>query len=249
MLLYAQAAEGYRAGGFNTSGQGGQAFNAPDAGPQPYRRFQGDELVSFEAGARLSLLDGALKMRLAAFRAEWSQIQTDRLLADGLPFTANVGDGHNTGLEVEAAWLRGGLTLEGDLLINDPELSDPDPGFPIPADRHLPGIADILANASARYEWTSERGRQAWVGMDVGYVGQSSLTFDAALAPEMGGYVTSRAQAGLSGRAWRASVYVDNLFGQDGDTFAYGNPFRLRYRDAQTPQRPTTVGVVLTQQF
>jgi len=249
LLLYAQMAEGYRAVGFNTSGLPGQVFATPGQGAQPNREFKADELISYELGVRATLFADRLRVRAALFRANWSNIQSDRLLPNGLPFTANIGSGNNTGVEFEASWRSGGLSLEGDVFLNDPELSEPDPGFPIPADRHLPGIASVLINGGARYAWTFGAGWQAEAGLDLGYIGKSSLTFDAQIAPVMGGYVTSRLHLALGREAWRLSLYGDNLFGGQGDTFAFGNPFRIRRVDEATPQRPRNVGVHLSHGF
>jgi len=248
VLLYAEAAQGYRAGGFNTGGLVGQAFSAPGAGPQPYRTFAYDSLSSYEAGARLSLLDGDLKIRLAAFQARWNNIQADRLLPAGLPFTANVGDGGSSGLEFESTWTMGRYRLNTDLMLSNPELSDPDPSFPTPEDRHLPGVAGVTFNTELRSDWKT-RGLDAYWSIQAGYVGKSTLTFDAQVAPRMGGYWTSRLSAGVGDGDWKLSAYIDNLLGESGDTFAYGNPFRLRYRDQNTPQRLTTAGVTLTRGF
>lgn len=129
MVFYAQVAEGYRAGGFNTGGRIGQAFPEAGQGSQPLRQFTGDELTNIEAGARLHFLGGRLRVRAALFEAHWENIQTDQLLPSGLPFTANIGDGHNRGLEVEVVYRQGGLRLDGNLLIGDPELDRAEPDF------------------------------------------------------------------------------------------------------------------------
>jgi hypothetical protein len=65
----------------------------------------------------------------------------------------------------------------------------------------------------------------------------------------MGGYVTSSAKAGVSSGDWRASAFINNLLRQKGDTFAYGNPFRVRSFDEHSPQRPFTFGFSLTRAF
>lgn len=249
LLFYAQSAEGYRSGGFNTAGLAGQVFSTPGAGPQPYRLFKSDEMLSYEIGVRARLFDDRLRLRGALFHVTWKDIQSDRLLPNGLSFTANIGDGRNGGVELEASWRSGPWTIEGDLLLNDPELAKPDPGFPIPRDRHLSGIPNLFWNASAQRTWMLDNVRKVRAGVEIGYVGRSKLTFDAGLAPEMGGYFTSRLTAGLETARWALTAYVDNPLGQRGDTFAFGNPFRLRFIEPQTPQRPTTVGLSLRRNF
>ncbi len=248
VLLYGESAGGYRAGGFNTAGLVGQVFSPPRAGPQPYRSFDADELVNYEAGARLSLLDGDLKVRLAAFLAQWNNIQADRLLPSGLPFTANVGDGQSDGLELEATWKHRGWSLETDLSLSNPELIHPDPSFPTPADRHLPGVAGVMASTQVRRDWKMRNLNLFW-SAQAGYVGKSTLTFDATTAPAMGGYWTSRLSAGAGKGPWRLTGYIDNPLNSHGDTFAYGNPFRIRTTAESTPQAPPSAGVTLTRGF
>ncbi len=243
-LIYLQAAEGYRAGGLNTTGAPGQLFSAP-GGPEPYRAYQGDELLSLELGGNVSLLDGRLRLRAAVFEAWWTNIQSDQLLASGLPFTANIGDGRNVGLEAEAAWRSGPLTLRGDLLVNSPELDHANPAFPARADLALAGVPEFSGGVSAGYGWevgASGRievtGRYAWVG-------RSTLTFDAVTAPSMGGYSAARLAIALTEPRWMLGLAVDNPTSERGDTFAYGNPFTLRTARQLTPQRPATVSVTL----
>ena len=49
--------QGYRTGGFNTTGRITQQFNAGATGNQPNRQYRPDHLWSYEAGAKLGLLD------------------------------------------------------------------------------------------------------------------------------------------------------------------------------------------------
>lgn len=247
LLIYAQAAEGYRAGGYNTSGRTAQVFDAPGAA-QPFRRFTSDELWNYEAGVRLGLMDGALHLRAAVFRAQWRNIQADQLLPSGLPFTANLGDGHNTGVEAEAAYRRGPWRLEANVLFNDPELQTANGGVPVPQDRSLPGVARLQFGTFARYETTIASMRGV-VSLEASYVGSSQLTFDTTTAPTMGDYWTTRLSGALSGDRWTVKGWVENLLNADGDTFAYGNPFSLRIASQATPQRPLTAGFALSRSF
>lgn len=248
LLIYAQAAEGYRAGGYNTSGGTAQVFGAP-GGAQPFRRFTSDELWNYEAGARLRLLGEALRLRAAVFRAQWRNIQADQLLPSGLPFTANLGDGHNMGVEVEAAYQGGPWRLEANALFNDPELQTANAGVPVPQDRSLPGVARLQLGALARYETKIGASMRGVVSLEASYVGSSQLTFDTATAPTMGDYWTTRLSGALFADRWTLKGWVENLLNADGDTFAYGNPFNLRVTPQATPQHPLTVGLALSRSF
>lgn len=248
ITLYAQAAEGYRTAGFNTAGAPGQAFGVA-SGLQPLRRYGGDELWSYEFGARWRDPERGLAMRLAGFQADWRDIQADLLLPSGLPFTANLGDGRSRGLEAEVAWIRGGLRVAANLVAQDPELRRPAPGLPARVDSGLPGVPKLGFAASAGYERPLDSQFRLAGRVSYAYVGRSRLVFDATTAPAMGGYGDLRVSVSLAGPAATIELSIDNLLDERGDTLAYGNPFLLRRQPVATPQRPRTIGVSLSRAF
>lgn len=248
VLVYVQASEGYRAGGFNTGARPGQTYGVAAGDAQPRRAFRSDELLSYEAGARIRGWGDRLGLRLAAFAIDWRDIQSDRVADDGLPFTANIGDGTNFGLEAEAVWSDGPWQIDANLLLNDPEISEPDPGFPLPEDRHLPGVPNAIANFSIHRDLLIWR-ETGWISGSLGYVGRSDLTPTAGVSAAMGGYVTSDLAAGVVFGDWSATVRLDNVLGQHGDTFAYGNPFLVGVEDVDTPQRPRSLSLALSRSF
>jgi len=241
-MIYVQAAEGYRAGGFNTTGPPGQVFSPSDE-IEPRRRYDGDELWSLEAGGKVSLLDGRLRLRASAFQVNWKDIQSDQLLPSGLPFTANIGDGRNLGLEFEGSYRVAGLQLGANLLFNTPELEKANPAFPVRKDVSLAGVPHRAGGVTAHYD--RPLGSDMTLELDgrYAYVGHSHLTFDAATAPLMGDYATGRLAIGLSTPRWRATLALDNPTNARSDTFAYGNPFSLRSTDQVTPLRPRTLSL------
>jgi iron complex outermembrane receptor protein len=241
-LIYVQAAEGYRAGGFNTTGPPGQVFSASGQ-VEPRRRYNGDELWSLEAGGKVALMDGRLRLRAAAFQASWKDIQSDELLPSGLPFTANIGDGRNLGLELEGRYRLGGLQLGANLLINAPELEKANPNFPARKDVSLAGVPHRVGGVTAHYDWPLNSDLTLELDGRYALVGHSRLTFDATTAPPMGGYATGRLAVGLAAPRWRATLALDNPTAARGDTFAYGNPFSLRSSDQVTPLRPRTLSL------
>ena len=248
VLIYAQASEGYRAGGFNTGARPGQSYGMAAGDAQPRRAFRSDELLSYEAGARIRGWGDRLNLRLAAFAIDWRNIQSDRVADDGLPFTANIGDGTNFGLEAEGIWVDGPWRIDANLLLNDPEISDPDSGFPLPDDRHLPGVPDAIANLSVHRDLVIWR-EAGWISGSLGYVGGSDLTPSGSVSAAMGDYVTSDLAAGIAFGDWSATLRLDNVLGQHGDTFAYGNPFLVGVEDIETPQRPRSLSFAVSRTF
>ena len=248
VLVYAQAVEGYRLGGFNTAGPAGQVFAAASNGPQPDRTFRPDELWSYELGAKLSFFDGHLHLRSAAYYALWTNIQTDQFLPSGLPYTSNVGDGRDVGWELEANWAPSdNLSLAANFLLDSPELTTKNPGASSQVDIGLPGVPDVSAGMSIDYRHPLSRDLAALFSAQYAYVGSSQLTFQPSGALHMGGYSTERLSAGVEMGRSRLSLFADNPLNVRGNTFAFGNPFSAQ-RDV-TPLRPRTIGLILSTHY
>lgn len=248
LLTYVQASQGYRVGGFNGGALIDQPYGEPGVGPQPYREFQPDSLDNFEAGVRWRAFDDRLALRLAAFMVDWSAIQSDRVSPDGLPFTANIGSASNSGAELEGVWRDGPWRLDFNLMANDARLDAAEDSYPLAVDGGLPGVPNVLGAISARREG-GFRGLKGWASGSIGYVGQSTQQLTPDTVTEMGDYVTSEIAARIELGAWAATIRIDNLFGGDGDTFGYGNPFLVGRKTVVTPQRPRNLSLSLTRAF
>ncbi len=240
--LYGQVSEGYRAGGFNTAGLVGQAFASSTTGPGPERRFNGDELWNYEAGAKLSLFDGRARVRAAGFYMVWNRVQSDQLQPDGLPYTANLGDGRDFGGELEAD-IRPGAhwRLQANATLSEPDLTRPNPPFTATPDNGLPGVPTFSGAASVSYERPLGEALSLRLQGSYAYVGASRLTLDATTSAAMGNYGLGRFSAQLEARDWTLGLDLRTPLSGLGDTFAYGNPFTFRDFAQTTPQRPATV--------
>jgi iron complex outermembrane receptor protein len=249
-MIYAQATEGYRGGGLNTSGVLGQTFGTVASGVQPFQKFSGDELWNYEIGAKLTTFGSKLSVRAAAFYDSWQNIQSDQILPSGLPFTANVGDGLNEGLEIEALFQPSPrLFVRGNAVFNDPELIARAPSFASVAEARLPGIARSSLGIEGDYHRPLNGGVVAFANLRASYVGRSTTSFDAATIATMGDYFTETLSAGLGFGSWRLGFFVDNPGNTVGNTFAYGNPFSIRTVKQITPLTPRTVGMSLRAAF
>ncbi|MBU3974956.1 MAG: TonB-dependent receptor [Alphaproteobacteria bacterium] len=239
-VFYALATEGYRGPGFNAGAEGA-------GGRQPFRSVRPDEITAGEIGARFSLLGGHLRGRAAVFVADWSDIQSDRFDDRGLPFTANLGDGRNEGLEGEVQWRSGPWTLDGHAVVNDPDLTHPDPGFDLGDDIRLPAVADFSLQVGLVHE---ARLAQATLRTEarLGYIGPTDIALSPTSTGVSAGYLTSQIGVSAEVGRWSVRALVDNLFNRDDDTFSFGNPFYAS--DAMsTPQRPITARLALTARF
>ena len=245
-VVYVQAAEGYRAGGFNTASTIGQGFSGPGLPP---RRFNADELWSYEAGAKTVLLDGALHLRAALYRMVWTDIQSDQLQADGLPFTANIGDGRDTGAELESSYQPDDRWLFSlAVALAHPQLVRPNPQLTFDA-HGLPGAPKLTVSGALGYNRPIGAGLSLRLRADLAYIGASRLAFDAGSVRRMGDYGVGDLSASLVSRRWRLTAFFDRTVGEEPDTFAYGNPFTVRAIPQGTPARPATVGLQFSENF
>ena len=245
-LFYLQAAEGYRVGGFNTSGRADQLFTAVTAGRQPDRLFLPDTLWNYELGAKLTMLGGRTQVHGALYYDDWSNIQSDQFLGSGLPYTANVGRGDNRGLEVEAQQrVDSHLSVRLNFLTNEPRLTKRDPTYPARRNASLPAVPQQSVAAIVDYQRVIAPGLTAVLHGRITYVGTSILTLEAVNNLPMGDFITGRLSAGLETGRWRMTAFVDNPTDSGGDTFAFGDPFSLGFVRQVTPLRPHTFGLTL----
>ena len=243
-VIYAQAQDGFRTGGSNVPAQ---ADGAP--GGPAVATYRPDRLRSFEVGGEAAMLHHRLTTRLAAYYADWRDVQTDQFRFSGLPVTLNIGDGRNIGVEMEAAWRPNShwrLRVNG--LVNDPELTRAEDAI-ARQDARLPGVAKRTAAFDAAYAWDVREGWRAELAIQAAYAGRSFLTFDRATTSTMGDYYKAQVAASLQSADWRLDAWIDNVTNSRGDTFAFGNPFsRMRARQT-TPLAPRTFGLAMRRSF
>jgi outer membrane receptor protein involved in Fe transport len=244
-VVYVQAQEGFRTGGFNLPVAArlgltpGETFN---------REFRPDRLWSYEAGGEWAVWRRRLTVRAALFYAQWRNVQTDQYLTSGLPITLNIGDGRNTGLEVEAVFAPGHhLQVRANGLIEDPELTRTLGVFPARPDIGLPGVPRHMGGIDVRYRWRAGELGEAVLSAQYNYVGTSFLTFAGGAENQQGGYGVGRLAAELSRRHWRLSAYLDNVGDTHANTFAFGNPFHALPQT--TPLRPRTLGMRIERMY
>jgi iron complex outermembrane recepter protein len=241
-LIYALVSEGYRSGGFNSSGLFAIAARRATFAP--------DRLRNYEIGAKLRRLNNRLNVRASAYINDWSNIQTDQYRPSGLAYTANVADARIVGLEAEASYdWPFGLSLQINGLLVESRIRNANADFAAQVTGDLPGVPKTSGGILAVYQGTLNDQLTLRLIGEASYVGASSLSFNASLSPKMGQYLRARLSAEIATENWRATAFVNNPFNDTGDTFAYGNPFSFGQVRQVTPQRPRTVGIRLAATF
>jgi iron complex outermembrane recepter protein len=241
-LAYALVSQGYRPGGFNSSGF------------QPIRAsritYAPDQLRNYEIGANARSRDGRLSLRTAAYLDDWQNIQTDQYRPSGLAYTANVADARILGLEAEASIaISPTLNIQLNGLVSTSRIRNANPDFAETVTGSLPGVPGASGGLLVVYQRPVGEHLTLKLAGEASYIGRSSLSFDAQRSSRMGHYIRSQVTAELSTERWRATAFVNNPLNDSGDTFAYGNPFSFGQVRQVTPQRPRTVGVRLSATF
>jgi outer membrane receptor protein involved in Fe transport len=244
-FLYVSAAEGYRSGGFNAG-----SANLLKRPAQPAREYSGDTLWSYEAGAKNVFWDGRLRTRVAGYFQDWRGVQTDQLIAFGLPFTGNVGRAQSYGAEAEFyAKLSDSVQARGQLSYTQAEVTKADPSFPSLPNSGLPGAPHLLAGASVLLDRPLVGALRLTGAIQARYIGQSNITYSRLRELRVGDYGEADMNLGVASDEWRASAYVENLFNGSTRTFSYGNPLRLGGHGIVAPQTPRTIGIELSRNF
>ena len=241
---YVTLARGYKAGGFNIG----------DAVPADRRSFDAEVLHNLEVGFRATSADATLAGDVALFymRREDQQVQTGEQLVPGDPltfvqYTDNAAAGENYGMEATLQW-RPVSPLLLDLRAALLETRYIDYVF---GDRNLDGREQAHA-PQYQYDLGVEyRGaRGAFVRVD--FAGLDDFYFDDSHDERAPSRMLTHLKAGVSGKHWRAEVWVRNLFdryySQRGFYFGLEPPdfTPTRYVQAGDPRH---AGVTVTYTF
>lgn len=228
LALYARYQRGYRPGGLSV--QEGIV-----------QRFQSDRIYTVEAGVRYGTPRDRLSATAAFSYARWDHIQADLVGLDGLPYTANIGEGRIYGGEFRGAFRPDErFVLQADMFVNNSRLARPDPAFAGESDASLPDIAGVIGRIVARYT-IRVAGRPIALNASLGYVGRSRLGVGTALDLHQGAYVQTGAGLGTTIGRFTFSLDATNLLDRRGNIFALGDPFGVASGRQRTPLRPRTV--------
>jgi iron complex outermembrane receptor protein len=221
LLLYATLAQGFRPGGGTgpvpTSGplscetelQTEYGSTGFVSGPIS---FKSDNVWSYELGEKLRALDNRVTINAAAYYERWNGVQqTNALSPCGYVYTANAGDAHVYGgeLEIKAVVVRdlivSASTSYSHAALVSSQLIDAgfDPGTPIQQVPHWTTSASI----AYRHSLTDKLAFTARA--DNTYTGsRTDETYSINTLPS---YDLTNFRTGLEGERWTAVLFVNNL--------------------------------------
>ena len=243
-LLYATWSEGFRPGLLNRPGgaSGPNGFTVPFA-------LDTDEVVNYEAGWKLDLLDGSLRFNGSVFFVEVEDLQTtifDPSITN-LFFSDNAADAEIFGIEGDFIWrATANLTLSGAFSILDTEITEVlTPTSDVRQGDDLAFAPAFQGNLRARYEWQSDRGTTFHVMPNISYSASAQSDVVVINNSQIDDWILVGLSAGFSADEWSAELFVDNLFDKRAElsrNFVFD-------RERVTFARPQTVGLRLSYDF
>jgi len=243
-LLYATWSEGFRPGLLNRPGgaSGPNGFTVPFA-------LDTDEVVNYEAGWKLDLLDGSLRFNGSVFFVEVENLQTtifDPSITN-LFFSDNAADAEIFGVEGDFIWrATANLTLSGAFSILDTQITEVlTPTNDVVEGDDLAFAPGFQGNLRARYEWQSSRGTTFHVMPNITYSASAQSDVVVINNSQIDDWILVGVSAGLSADEWSAELFVDNLFNAEAElsrNFVFD-------QERVTLARPQTVGLRLSYDF
>jgi outer membrane receptor protein involved in Fe transport len=262
IMAYFLFSQGFRLGGENSE----RAANTGQVPPT----FAPDFLDNWELGAKMTFLDGRMRLDVVGFLLDWKdrQFSISNFEENGawwLRGTENGGDTETTGVEISLDWqITDNLLLTGSLTTLDAEIAEEirladgtelDPGDPLP---NSPELSYFLA---VDYTFPFEVfGGDLWTRVDYAYGDEwYDSTFSAAERDPEGlidDWSNTNLQVGLSlPNNWTLTAFVRNLTnerrvnGRQNNAYAsdwFGVP---NYRTIEFIQRPRHYGLSVRKGF
>ncbi|MDO8296583.1 MAG: TonB-dependent receptor [Caulobacter sp.] len=217
-LFYATVSQGYRRGGSNAVPLSGNFAEDPR-----WQTYKSDSVVNYEAGVKGRM--GSFVYDAAVFYVDWDDIQLNTATPNwGFYVVQNGGKARTYGLETsidvrpsDALHYSLGYTYTNARLVED--VVSP-LGTVLGTDGStLPGTPEHAITLAADYTW-SLAGDMTLVARGGGYY--QSSTRNAIGGPrfntELSGFTIWNTSATLSKGPWAATVFVKNVFNEDGVT-------------------------------
>jgi len=258
-LIYTTIAQGYRPGGFN--------LVTPNTGvPIDQRAYEPDSIVSYEVGAKLSLLDRRVYLSSAVYYIDWSDIQTYVPTDLGFSLTGNAGKASVRGFEMELqsrGLFADGLSLALGYSYTDGKLEEtiPELGF---SGEHVPNVPKHTGSFMVDYAFAGNGRWDAGINATTSYTGKSYSQFGPFIPQTVGdptpnvnylpqdSYWLTNVSARFGMDAWQLRLFVDNVFNEDIALYRNMRDFSSPYRSpyvARGVNQPRTVGLQVTWDF
>jgi iron complex outermembrane recepter protein len=237
ILVYADAAQGFRDGGVN----GGLPSGCTANGVPP--KFTPDTLTNYELGLKSTALDKHLLWNSAIYYMPWKNLQTlvfDPSICPSSSFNANVGNAQVYGAESDLKYqANNGFSAEISASYNDAKVltnNFNNASFAVTPGERLPYDPYFSWSGNARYEAVLKDSLKWYTQYDIAHKGDmwndlqtsGSNGLPRVLQP---GYSVMNLRFGLQQTAshWLAELYITNLTNKNAVIYTNEGNFDLRY--------------------
>lgn len=235
LMFYATYSEGFRPGLPNRIPGNG----VPDV-------VKTDNVINYELGWKLNLLDNRLRFNGAAYYIDWSEIQIAIQDPDisFLAFGANAGEARIYGVEGDLTFAATeNLTLFAAFSYNDTELTEVPPGAVnlAPAGSELALTPDFQLTTRARYEWEFADDYAAFVQVAAQFASSSFSSIVAEARFEQESYFLADLAFGVDNIEdnWGVEIFAENITDKRAELFINDQDIGIRV----SIPRPRTIGV------
>ncbi len=257
LLLYIDAAQGFRDGGVN----GGLPPVCQKNGvPATYKP---DTLTNYEIGWKSTMLDRHLQWNGAMYLMPWKNYQSllfDPNVCGSSSFDANIGNAKIYGIESEIKYQpNSNLSMELSASYNDSRIitdifynTGAQGGFDVRPGERLPYVPYFNWSGNVRYEKPFNDALHWYAQYDIGHKGDMFNNLQASgsnglpyvLQP---GYSIMNVRFGLNqiNEHWTSELYITNLTNKNAVIYTNEGNFDLR----QTVNEPRVFGVRLSYRF
>jgi iron complex outermembrane receptor protein len=250
LLVYADAAQGFRDGGVN----GGLPADCTKNGAPA--KYEPDTLTNYEIGWKSTMLDSHLVWNGALYYMPWKNFQTlvfDPSVCLSSSFNANIGDARIYGVESNVKYQATAfLSLEFSASYNDSHIvtnSFANPNFQVTPGERLPYVPYLDYSGNARYESPLTSSLKGYAQFDIAHKGDmwnslkssGSNGLPRVLQP---GYSVMNLRLGLKQTEshWMSELYITNLTNKNAVIYTNEGNFDLR----QTRNEPRVFGLRLS---
>jgi len=263
IALYANASKGYKSGGFATFGfeilDENYGYEVTNAEVAP-SRFDPEQVMSYEVGAKTKLLDNSMNLNVALFTYDYDDLQLV-YFDQGSSQVANMGEASGSGLEVDMRYLPAeNWDIYASWAYLSTEITDDSEMVDLGAcggcaGNSLPFSPEISASAVVTYEHPISGGNLFLTG-EVIYQDDMYGGPDNIESAKVEAWTEMALRAGYeSDNGWSATFFVDNLTNEmyyergwenaDADnTYGYGLVNAMVW-----PSKPRTMGVSIKASF
>jgi outer membrane receptor protein involved in Fe transport len=254
LMLYGQLSRGFRYGGINGAIPESVCADELDEVEREggdVRFFDPDKLWNFEIGAKGTAADGSVSYSASYFYIKWEDMQTSRSFDCGFGFRENVGKANSQGVELElhAALSERWVVGFGGAYV-DAALSEDVPNLGAEDGDQVPYVPKLSFSASADYVFPVTDTLDGFFWADVQYIGDRHTEFNhdpTTNYRKMDAYTVANLRTGVRWDGFDVSLYVHNVFDDDGVIRALRRP--PFDPDAVIHTQPRTIGVMLRKSF